>query len=157
MKLLGPSNSLISVVLTRMVAFILCFLCQSKLLSSNVAVESNMYSVYLATFSETFSRMVYQSISKPVRELSWIHIPTEIRHQMKGFVDVIAHRLGTSFAAILSKIQISAIIFPTIGYISVVRSQIIWGVMICIIWLISAILFGNNIIRLEADREKKTN
>jgi hypothetical protein len=132
-KYAGPTVALSFAPLFRFASFVGFFLVQSKLFPSLTAWyhSSPATPVTFVIISDLLCRIATQSVSKPVRESLWTHVPKTTKYRAKILVDVLAHRVGTSVAAFLANIAFAAalksVLPPSLGDLFVVQDHIFIG------------------------------
>lgn len=146
---LGSTAALLAVAVLRLVTFALLILCQAcpvlvetilSRLEIPFAANAQIFALLLVVALDTLARLLYQTISRPVREGVWTIIPPRLKYRSKVMVDVFGHRVGTSVAAMLANTP-----FP-IALIGNIQSHNIWGGLLSLFWIYSCWSLGVSIM-----------
>ena len=103
-SMMGTVAALTAAGMGRFCSFVAFFVIQAQLFPSVTTWYSSsaVIPVSFVIIADLICRLITQTISKPVRESLWVLIPKSNKYRSKIIVDVLAHRIGTSFAAFLA-------------------------------------------------------
>jgi ATP/ADP translocase len=109
---MGSVAALSASGVARFLSFVAIFLVQAQFFPSITTWHASqaVIPVTFVIIADLLCRLTTQTISKPVRESLWVHIPKENKYRSKIIVDVLAHRIGTSTAAFLANVPILQVV-----------------------------------------------
>jgi len=87
---------------------------------------------------DAFTRMIYHSIARPVREALWAYVSRRLKYRAKILVDSFGHRLGTSAAAAFALVSVTAVLK---------------NVMQVLLWLVLGIHLSLRYLRRNGDAD----
>lgn len=146
---LGPTVALLAVAALRLATFVLLIVCQAcpelvevslSRLRMPFAANAQIFALLLVVTLDTLARLLYQTISRPVREGVWTIIPPRLKYRSKVMVDVFGHRVGTSVAAMLANAPLP------IALTGNVQAHNVWGGLLSLFWIYSCWSLGSNIV-----------
>lgn len=137
--------------ISRFIVFLILILLHSRMSPSLSAwyFSVPLRPVACVIFTDLLCRLVAQTVAKPVRESMWTLVSPSLKYRAKIAVDVFAHRVGTSSAALLSDVRLHFL------HRLNVENHLAWGLLTstlfsCVGYLLSKAIF------IQEERNRKS-